>query len=178
MAWFILARLLFTVAVAYTAFQLRPIGTDPLANVLFGLALAGLAVLFEWRLRNLALTGVLGALIGGAIGLALALGTSAALYWADHKSAPVAFLDGFLLLLLPYVGLMIGGRKGRSLEPTRLMSLFRASGPERRYEILDTSVIIDGRIADVCDTRFIDGTMIIPQFVLQELQGSPTLPTR
>ena len=38
MAWFILARLLFTVAVAYTAFQLRPVGPDPLVNVLFGLA--------------------------------------------------------------------------------------------------------------------------------------------
>ena len=56
MAWFILARLLFTIAVAYTAYQLRPVGHDPLANVLFGLGLAGVAVLFEWMLRDLALT--------------------------------------------------------------------------------------------------------------------------
>ena len=50
------------------------------------------------------------------------------------------------------------------------MGLFRAAGPERRYKILDTSVIIDGRIADVCETGFIDGTLVIPQFVLKELQ--------
>jgi uncharacterized protein YacL len=50
------------------------------------------------------------------------------------------------------------------------MTLFRAAGPERRYKILDTSVIIDGRIADLCDTGFIDGTLVIPQFVLKELQ--------
>jgi uncharacterized protein YacL len=37
--------------------------------------------------------------------------------------------------------------------------------------VLDTSVIIDGRIADICETRFIDAKMIVPRFVLQELQG-------
>ena len=50
------------------------------------------------------------------------------------------------------------------------MTLFRATGPQRRYKILDTSVIIDGRIADVCETGFVDGTLVIPQFVLKELQ--------
>ena len=170
MAWFILARLLFTIAVAYTAFQLRPIGHDALANVLFGLGLAGIAVLFEWLLRDLALTSLLGALIGGAVGLALAVGTGMALFWADHGSERVAFLDGFLLLLFPYLGLVIGGRKGEWLEPARMLGLFRAAGPQRRYKILDTSVIIDGRIADLCDTGFMDGTLVIPQFVLKELQ--------
>ena len=170
MAWFILARLLFTVAVAYTAYHLRPIGPDPLLNVLFGLGLAGTAVLFEWLLRDLALTNLIGAIFGGAVGLALAMGIGAALYWADHNDERVAFLEGFLLLLLPYLGLVIGGRKGEWLEPARLVTLFRASGPQRNYKILDTSVIIDGRIADLCDTGFMDGTLVIPQFVLKELQ--------
>jgi uncharacterized protein YacL len=170
MAWFIVARLLFTVAVAYTAYHLRPIGPDPLMNVLFGLGLAGTAVLFEWLLRDLALTNLIGAILGGAVGLALAMGIGAALYWADHNDERVAFLDGFLLLLLPYLGLVIGGRKGEWLEPARLVTLFRASGPQRNYKILDTSVIIDGRIADLCDTGFMDGTLVIPQFVLKELQ--------
>ena len=65
---------------------------------------------------------------------------------------------------------MIGGRKSEWLEPARLMSLFRATGPQRRYKVLDTSVIIDGRIADLCETGFIDGALVIPQFVLKELQ--------
>jgi len=50
------------------------------------------------------------------------------------------------------------------------VSLFRAAAPQRRYKILDTSVIIDGRVADVCETGFVDGTLVIPQFVLKELQ--------
>src|SRR5205823_3201255 len=37
--------------------------------------------------------------------------------------------------------------------------------------VLDTSVIIDGRIADICDTRFVDTRLIVPRFVLQELQS-------
>ena len=40
----------------------------------------------------------------------------------------------------------------------------------RRLKILDTSVIIDGRIADICQTGFLEGTIVIPQFVLEELQ--------
>ncbi len=66
--------------------------------------------------------------------------------------------------------MLIGGRRGEWLEPARLVTLFRAAGPQRRYKILDTSVIIDGRIADICETGFIDGTLLIPQFVLKELQ--------
>jgi uncharacterized protein YacL len=65
---------------------------------------------------------------------------------------------------------VLGAKHGEWLEPARLVSLFRATGPERRYKILDTSVIIDGRIADVCETGFVDGTLVIPQFVLKELQ--------
>jgi uncharacterized protein YacL len=65
---------------------------------------------------------------------------------------------------------VLGGRNGAALEPARLASLFRGAGPERRYRILDTSVIIDGRIADVVESGFLDGTLVVPQFVLKELQ--------
>ena len=170
MAWFLLARLAFLAAVAYSAYLLRPIGPDPLINVAFGLALAIASVGFEWALRQTPVTHVLGAVIGGAIGLLLAKGIGAALFWVDPGNQRVAFLHSFVLLLFPYLGLVVGGRKGEWLEPARLVTLFRAAGPERHYKILDTSVIIDGRIADLCDTGFVDGTLVIPQFVLKELQ--------
>src|SRR3954470_22446057 len=170
MAWFILARLAFVGAVSYSAFMLRPLGGETAVNVAFGLGLSLLAVIFEWQLRNTAVSHLLGAFIGGATGLLLAKGISAALLWLDHGAPRVAFLHSFILLVFPYLGLVIGGRKGEWLEPARLMTLFRAAGPERHYKILDTSVIIDGRIADLCDTGFVDGTLVIPQFVLKELQ--------
>src|SRR6478736_8987525 len=170
MTWFALARAVFVAAVAYAAAMLQPLPVGIPANVAFALVLAGLGVLFESRLRETAVTRVLGALIGCAIGLAIAHAIVAGLFWADSGDRRVEFLHSFTLIVLPYLGLVLGAKHGEWLEPARLAGLFRATGPQRRYKILDTSVIIDGRIADVCETGFMDGTLVIPQFVLKELQ--------
>jgi uncharacterized protein YacL len=170
MAWFALARILFVAAVAYAAAILLPLPVGMPANVGFALALAGLVVVFESRLRETAATRVFGALIGCFIGLGIAHLITTGLFWADNGDRRVEFLHSFTLIVLPYLGLSLGAKYGEWLEPARLMTLFRAAGPQRRYKILDTSVIIDGRIADVCETGFVDGTLVIPQFVLKELQ--------
>jgi uncharacterized protein YacL len=170
MAWFTLARVLFVAAVAYAGTMLQPLSIGLVANIAFALGLAGLVVFFESRLRETAITRVLGALIGCAIGLGIAHLIVTGLFWADSGDRRVEFLHSFTLIVLPYLGLVLGGKHGEWLEPARLTSLFRATGPQRRYKVLDTSVIIDGRIADVCETGFVDGTLVIPQFVLKELQ--------
>src|SRR5207237_5905904 len=131
---------------------------------------AAVLVVFENRLRATPVTHILGALIGGSIGLAIARTIGMGLFWAPSSDPRVEFLHSFVLIGLPYLGLVLGGKHGEWLEPARLLTLFRAAGPQRRYKILDTSVIIDGRVADVCDTGFVDGTLVIPQFVLKELQ--------
>ncbi len=170
MAWFVLARVLIVAAVAYSAALLQPLPVGLVANVAFAIVLAALVVAFETRLRETAPTRVLGALLGCAIGLAIARAIEAGLFFENSADRKVEFLHSFLLIVLPYLGLVLGAKNGEWLEPERLLALFRAKGPQRRYKILDTSVIIDGRIADVCDTGFIDGTLVIPQFVLKELQ--------
>jgi uncharacterized protein YacL len=170
MAWFVLARVLFLAAVTYSAIVLRPFHSDWIPNAALGVGLASLLVAFEIRLKNASVTNMLGAMIGGAVGLAAAKTISAALFWANTSDQRIAFLHAFTLLALTYLGLLMGGRKGEWLEPTRLIGLFRSTGPQRRYRILDTSVIIDGRVADICETGFLDGTLVVPQFVLKELQ--------
>lgn len=170
MAWFMLARVLLVAIVGYAAVLLRPFHESLALNLGIGAGLALLIVLFEVQLRRTAVTHMLGALLGGVIGLAVAKAIGAALYWADSGDRRVAFLNSVLLVGLPYLGLIIGGRHGEWLEPQRLVQLFRDAGPDRQYKILDTSVIIDGRIADVCETGFLDGTLVVPQFVLKELQ--------
>jgi uncharacterized protein YacL len=170
MAWFIFVRIAFIGAVASSAFMLRPLGADPSSNIAFGVGLAIVAVALEWQLRATPVTQLLGGFLGGAVGLLLAKGISEALFWIDHRDQRVAFLHSLILLIFPYFGLIVGARKGEWLEPARLIALFRNAGPDRHYKILDTSVIIDGRVADLCETGFIDGTLVIPQFVLKELQ--------
>jgi uncharacterized protein YacL len=171
------ARALFIAAIGFTAGLLLPLTGFALSgtalvvvNVIFGLALAGVVVVFEHRLGGAKVTTMLGALLGGAIGLVIAKTIEAALAWTDTQNNAVAFLRSLILLVLPYIGTVMGARKGEWLEPARLIGLFRAAGPQRRYKVLDTSVIIDGRIADICETGFIDGALVIPQFVLKELQ--------
>jgi uncharacterized protein YacL len=171
MAWFLLARIGIVGAVAYTAAVLQPLRSAGLVgNVAFALVLAGLVLVFESLLRRTPTSRVIGALIGCIVGLGIARGIESGLFWADSGDRQVEFLHGFVLIVLPYLGLVLGAKNGEWLEPARLVSLFRTVGPERRYKVLDTSVIIDGRIADVCETGFIDGTLVIPQFVLKELQ--------
>ena len=177
MNWFILARTLFVAAVAFTAGLLQPLsplgidGTAGVAlNVALGVVLALLVIVFEHWLKDVAATTALGALLGGTTGLVIARTIETATTWTDSRDPRVAFLRSVVLLVLPYIGTVIGARKGEWLEPARLVGLFRAAGPQRRYKVLDTSVIIDGRIADICETGFIDGALVIPQFVLKELQ--------
>ena len=61
-------------------------------------------------------------------------------------------------------------RAGASQAPAETAKAVAPKAEEKAYKLLDTSVIIDGRIADICDTGFIEGTLLIPVFVLEELQ--------
>ncbi|SEU00443.1 Uncharacterized conserved protein YacL, contains PIN and TRAM domains [Salinibacillus kushneri] len=87
----------------------------------------------------------------------------------------------FLTVILGYLGFQVGFK--RRNEFTNLLANARkdkrktGEGNETtdsffnmKPKILDTSVIIDGRIADICQTKFLEGTIVIPQFVLEELQ--------
>jgi uncharacterized protein YacL len=168
MLWFLLVRGLFVLAVTYAAMLTRPFSADTASNLAIGAGLGLVIIWIESRLRSAEVTDLLGALIGGAIGLGLAKTIGAALFWADTTDPRIVFLHSFILLVFPYLGIVMGARKGEWLEPARLVALFRNAGPQKRYRILDTSVIIDGRIADVCETGFLDGTLVIPQFVLKE----------
>ena len=71
---------------------------------------------------------------------------------------------------MAYIGLMVGAAKGDYLDLSALGGIFSDKASRRDLKILDTSVIIDGRIADVAETGFLTGTLVIPQFILRELQ--------
>jgi hypothetical protein len=83
MAWYLLARALFVLAVTYAAVLTRPLSPDVAPNVAFGVALGLVMLVVEVRLRSAEVTDLLGALIGGAIGLGLAKTIGAALFWAN-----------------------------------------------------------------------------------------------
>jgi len=82
-----------------------------------------------------------------------------------------SFIQLSVMVLMAYVGLTVGSAKGDMLNLAALGGLFGADkAGKKSHKILDTSVIIDGRVADICETGFMEGALVIPQFVLWELQ--------
>ncbi|MBI5187544.1 MAG: TRAM domain-containing protein [Nitrospirae bacterium] len=75
-----------------------------------------------------------------------------------------------LSAIFGYGGLLLGLSKGKGISIAGIFRLFRGQSFEENLKILDTSVIIDGRIADVCEAGFLEGVFVLPQFILQELQ--------
>jgi len=171
MSWALLGRMIVVAAVATAAAILEPLPIGGIAlNVGFAVLLGTVVIAIEVLLKQTSSSRLLGSLIGCAVGLGIARAIEVGLFWTNSGDQRIEFLNLVLLIVLPYLGLVLGAKRGEWLEPSRLISLFHSAGPERRYKILDTSVIIDGRIADICETGFIDGTLVIPQFVLKELQ--------
>lgn len=128
-------------------------------------------IIFEVRLRKTSLKQLIGAAIGSILGISGATMIGSMLVKTTMDSETLSFLQIGLFLFMGYVGLVMGANKGDLLNLSALGGIF---GGERRggtnHKILDTSVIIDGRVADVCETGFIDGVLLVPQFVLRELQ--------
>ncbi|NIQ38095.1 MAG: TRAM domain-containing protein [Proteobacteria bacterium] len=140
--------------------------TFALWGLLSGAVLAILAILFVENAKKASLRKICGGVLGLLVGLLFGQLISAAVP-LFVKTGGVA-ISGVIYSILGYVGLKIGLRKGEEFN-LQSLTMSKGTGVEQ-FKILDTSVIIDGRVADICETGFIEGVFIIPQFVLHELQ--------
>jgi uncharacterized protein YacL len=147
------------------------LGFDPWMPVLVGGWITTIVVVVE---RGLIRVSIRGLMIGG-------LGLGAGVILANLLAYPILLIDPlkqlapFILLLINVIFASVGLTVAVKREEEITNFLSRLSGKraqirETKYKILDTSVIIDGRIADLCETGFIEGTLVIPNFVLGELQ--------
>lgn len=159
-------------AVGY-GFDGRIGGSGRLASAGAGAAISLLVIGFELRVRKASLKTLIGAAVGSILGIigAFLIGVLISIQKEAAVSAEMqTFLTIALAFFMGYVGLMVGAAKGEFLDLSALGGIFSEKGVKRDYRILDTSVIIDGRIADVAETGFLGGTLIVPQFILTELQ--------
>ena len=168
----VVLRILFVILFATVCFFLRPFGIGTgWEGAAIGAAAATAVIVFELRVRALTLRRLIGAVAGSVLGIVGAALFSLVLRAAPIPSTDSAALQIFVLLLMTYVGLLVGASKGDLLNPAALGMIFASDKPARRNaKVLDTSVIIDGRIADIAEAGFIDGTLVVPEFVLRELQ--------
>lgn len=136
-----------------------------------GLAFALAALGVEAWLRAGSLWSALGA-AGGVVVGGLAASTLSRLLPSDARPAWLFSLLPFVKLAALYLGAVSGARLAAAFEDVgRFDGSRRGPGPgPSGYKIVDTSVIIDGRIVGVCEAHFLDGVLVVPSFVLRELQ--------
>ncbi len=167
----VFVRLLFAALLAGACYFLHPFGLNPSVGACIGAVSAGAVIVFELRVRALSLRRLIGAVAGSVLGIFGAALFCLVLRSALPPGATSSLVQIFVLLLMTYTGLLVGVYKGDLLNPAALGTVFAGERPTRRTaKVLDTSVIIDGRIADIAEAGFIDGMMVIPEFVLRELQ--------
>ena len=169
---------IFVALITCASAVLRPFGWGQSASALAGCAAALLATVIAWRLRRAnpaaLISGVAGSVAGAALGLL-------AVFVLRQAALAEGSDSVFLRLIVPLVGAYIGTLVG-VWKAEYLPLHFRPAKPEVRttdtdstdsagsVKILDTSVLIDGRIADICESGFLEGRLIVPRFVLHELQ--------
>ena len=167
----VVVRLIFAITLTLVAYKIQPFGFNGLYAIALGLGSALGIIYFEHRLKSATLKRLIGAAIGSIMGIIGAALISHLLTDTVFDTNTLSFIKLFILCLMTYVGLVVGANKGDLLNLSALGGIFGSDRPPRKhYKILDTSVVIDGRIADICETGFLDGILVIPHFVLRELQ--------
>jgi len=167
----IFVRLLFVIVVAAACYFIEPFQLSKLQDAGLGALVGAAIVLFEWKLRNVSLKRLIGAAIGSILGICGAYLFALVIRSSVPSGNTQSFLQILVMLLMAYVGLIVGASKGDLLNLAALGGVFGGEKQGKKsYKILDTSVIIDGRIADIAETGFLDGIIVTPQFVLRELQ--------
>ncbi len=136
-----------------------------------GALISGIIIAVQQSLQRVPSVMAIGAGVGFSIGVVLA---GVLIFSAGQIFPQSTLVTQFgtmaVLIVLPYLGLIVGLRLGESSDWKIGTKEEEASNSAAVPKLLDTSVIIDGRIADICETGFIEGKFIIPQFILQELQ--------
>jgi uncharacterized protein YacL len=159
----------FLVGVLVTgiAVATQPFGFSGPGSVSIGLAtvlLAGVAAVWLCRAPfHILIGGFLGLMSGCLLGLALLFLSNVA---PPQPTSALAFLRLAIPILFAYIGLLIGISKSDDL-PFALKARAKSAACGK---VLDTSVLIDGRISDIVQLGFLEGPLVVPHFVLHELQ--------
>ncbi len=171
-------RLLLVVFAAFSGYLiLRQIVSNQdiaFAGFVIGTIIALAALKFEERVNKASINIVIGGGAGLIVGLIIAnlLTYPLVLHFLNNTHLEFSAYI-FTNCVIGYLGLSIGMKKGEEIKWSTLLNLLKKNNEEERSLasslVVDTSILIDGRLADICETNFIEGTLIVPQFIIEEL---------
>lgn len=166
----LVVRILFVIGSMAIGHQTLPMGGSGLVGLIAGGLVALLLIFLEAGMRKVSLSGLSSSVFGLILGLIISklVGDAFSLMVID----PVALgtLRVTLTLVFCYLGMAMALRGKDEFNLIIPYVRLRRQGQGEDITVLDTSVIIDGRIVDIFKTKFLGGKIIIPRFVLKELQ--------
>jgi uncharacterized protein YacL len=172
----LLIRIVFTLLLVTAGWLIEPIpsafGLTAAANSAIAAFLISLVIFYlELHIRQASLKTLIGSAVGLILGVIAAAIPGFLITAQDWSASVESFIIVTLMIFMAYVGMLTGSARGEHLDLSALGGLLKdRSSTRQHFKVLDTSVIIDGRVADIAETGFLDGTIVVPQFVLRELQ--------
>jgi len=165
-----LARILFILGGMTIGFQTTAKGGAGIIGMLIGAAITILMIAMEAGLRKVSVSGLSSSVFGLILGLIMAKLVGDAFSLTAMDADLLSRIRVGLTLIFCYLGMVMALRGKDEFNIIIPYVRLRRQDQSQDVVILDTSVIIDGRIIDICKTRFLGGKIIIPKFVLRELQ--------
>jgi len=163
-------RLLVIAIVSAAGYFFPPFQIPPYYGILIGFVLSVLFIYLETLIRKSQFKVIWSSTLGTFAGVLIGWGLGSIYQSIAQEEETTTFIRILFLVIMPYIGFLVGTRKHEWLDPPFLARFFKDERTGKSFKILDTSVIIDGRISDICDTEFIEGDLVVPQFILKELQ--------
>jgi len=141
-----------------------------LLGAAIGFAISGILIIFESWMRKVSVRNLSAAVFGLIFGLFMSWVLTSAVKLIPMDPRTFSTIQIVLTLTFCYLGMVISMRGKDEFNLVIPYVKFSRQNQSDQIVLLDTSVIIDGRIADIIATKFIDGKIVIPKFVLKELQ--------
>ncbi|MFH1269701.1 MAG: PIN domain-containing protein [Candidatus Omnitrophota bacterium] len=163
-------RILFLLASALIGFQIFYPKDMALLGVMIGLALSGIIIVIEMGMRRVSMKGLSSTVFGLILGLIMAKLVTDAFTLAPISGVSLSIIRVALTLVFCYLGMVIGLRGKDEFNIIIPYVRLRRQNQSEELTLLDTSVIIDGRILDICKTKFLENKLVVPKFILSELQ--------
>ncbi|MFH0826513.1 MAG: PIN domain nuclease [Candidatus Omnitrophota bacterium] len=166
----LLLRILFVISSMIMGYSLMSVKASGFLGILLGMAIALILVFIEIGLRKISVTGLSSVVFGLIFGLIMAKLVGDAISLAQVQTETLAVIRSITTLVFCYLGMVMALRGKDEFNIIIPYVRLRRQDQSESMTLLDTSVVIDGRIVDICKSKFLGGKIVIPKFVLKELQ--------
>lgn len=163
-------RILFIFGSTLIGYQTLVEKHAALLGAFFGALISGIIIITEIGMRKVSVKGLSSSVFGLILGLIMAKLATDAVSLAAVPASQMPFISVAITMVLCYVGVIIGLRGKDEFNLIIPYVRLRRQDQTEELAVLDTSVIIDGRILDIYKTKFLESKIVIPRFVLKELQ--------